>query len=299
MQPSPNATDLGATCSWRVTDGPKSAPTRPFTYWLGVHQLNWQWSDEISGPVMLTAHRLAARRSPWPRAKHPVFVDSGAFTALTNHGRWTMEPSEYVDLVLRLQRELGIQHAAIQDWMVAPLALAKTGLSVVEHQRRTIASLEQLRATAPGVPWVPVLHGLEPRDYLEHVAMYRVAGFDLQRESLVGLGSVAYRQADPVLADITLRIVDEHGLPLHGFGLKAKGLAQVGSLIVSADSMAWSEDGRRRTQKAGDLRDSVGRRLANSPEHAESFRTRMVDLARAAKRPVHAQTQAAFEWNAA
>ena len=79
--------------------------------------------------------------------------------------------------------------------------------------------------------------------------------------------------------------------------------------------MAWSDAGRRDTQKtiehpgqlvlAGserhvtELRDSKGRRLANSPEHAEAFRTRMVSIARSAPMPSLEHTQSAFKWNAA
>ena len=35
-------------------------------------------------------------------------------------------------------------------------------------------------------------------------------------------------------------------LRLHGFGVKILGLARYGHLLASADSLAWSEDARRR-----------------------------------------------------
>jgi hypothetical protein len=40
--------------------------------------------------------------------------------------------------------------------------------------------------------------------------------------------------------------IREAGIPrLHGFGVKAQGLARYGHLLTSADSMAWSMHARR------------------------------------------------------
>lgn len=112
---------------------------------------------------------------------------------------------------------------------------------------------------------------------------------------------------------ITMPLALDHGLPLHGFGLKTDGLGMVGSLIAAADSTAWSIDARRRTQKSVDrtgqlalasldpiaeLRDSKGRRPANSPEFAEIFRTRMLAIAAGAKMPSIGEAQSAFAWAA-
>lgn len=37
--------------------------------------------------------------------------------------------------------------------------LARTGLTVREHQERTIANFLELRRIAPGLPFIPVLQG--------------------------------------------------------------------------------------------------------------------------------------------
>lgn len=76
--------------------------------------------------------------------------------------------------------------AAIQDWMCEPWILEKTGLTLDEHQRRTIESLRVLRELAPEIPWAPVVQGWAVADYLWHVEMYRDAGFDLTLEPIVG-----------------------------------------------------------------------------------------------------------------
>jgi hypothetical protein len=65
---------------------------------------------------------------------------------------------------------LGAHHA---NWLARvdvplfePVMLAKTGLTVAEHQRRTVANYLQLRALAPEVAFIPVLQGWTTGDYL-------------------------------------------------------------------------------------------------------------------------------------
>ncbi len=68
-----------------------------------------------------------------------------------------------------------------------------TGLSVEEHQRRTIASYQTLRALAPEVEWTPVLQGdflRGPADHVRHIELYAAAGIDLRASPIVGVGSV-------------------------------------------------------------------------------------------------------------
>ena len=43
--------------------------------------------------------------------------------------------------------------------MCEPFMLAKTGLTVAEHQARTVANYLELRSLAPELPFVPVLQG--------------------------------------------------------------------------------------------------------------------------------------------
>ena len=66
--------------------------------------------------------------------------------------------------------------------MCEPFIIAKTGLSVREHLRRTVASYLRLKELAPDLPFIPVLQGWQLADYLECAAMYEAAGVDwLQR----------------------------------------------------------------------------------------------------------------------
>src|SRR5690349_6561931 len=102
---------------------------------------------------MLSRSRLARRVAPLGRAGAPWFLDSAAFTELEAHGRWTVTPAEWAGLARRWSDEAGqLVAVATQDWLCTPPALARTGLDVAEHQRRTVASLVELRTLAPEVP---------------------------------------------------------------------------------------------------------------------------------------------------
>ncbi len=53
--------------------------------------------------------------------------------------------------------------------MCEPIMLHKTGLSIDEHQMRTLTSYEEVLQLAHDLRWVPVLQGWSLRDYLSHV----------------------------------------------------------------------------------------------------------------------------------
>lgn len=218
-------------------------------FYLGTHEPSWLGRTEV--PLFISRRRLA-RLKRLPRALGPWALDSGGFTELTLHGRWVTGARSYVAEVRRWSEEIGqLRWAACQDWMCEPFMLNRTGLSVSEHQRRTIDSYRELRDLAPDLPWVPVLQGWTVGDYWRHVEAYAQAGVDLGRLPLVGLGSVCRRQsalrATALLA--SLAVVD--GLSLHGFGFKLKGLEGAAPYLASADSLAWSYHARRRPPLPG------------------------------------------------
>ena len=110
---------------------------------------------------------------------------------------------QYADAADRYACQAGrLDFAAPQDWMCEPAILARTGLSVREHQDRTVASYLELRALAPHLPFIPVVQGWHLADYLACVELYRSAGVDLTRLPLIGLGSVCRRQSTGQIAVI-------------------------------------------------------------------------------------------------
>lgn len=212
-------------------------------FYLGTHMPNWLGMPEM--PPLFVSRRRLARQKAMPRAQVRWALDSGGFSELSIHGRWETTPAQYGRAVRLYQDQIGMMDwAAIQDWMCEPFMLEKTGLTMAEHQARTIRSLLELRDSFPEVRWLPVLQGWEEPDYLRHVDQYSRAGVDLGAEPLVGLGSVCRRQATAEAAQIVERLHAE-GLSLHCFGFKIKGLGKVARLVSSADSMAWSYNARR------------------------------------------------------
>lgn len=200
-------------------------------------------------PLFVSHRRLAGRRS-FPRAIAGWALDSGGFSELSLFGEWRTTPEDYVRAVRRYDEEIGnLEWAAPQDWMCEPFMLAKTGLTVAEHQQRTVDNfvrLQELWGDRGTSPFMPVLQGWERDDYLRCMDMYAKAGVDFTKFPIIGLGSVCRRQATGEIGEIVaaLRKVDPD-LPLHGFGVKKRGLESYGHMLETADSMAWSFDARR------------------------------------------------------
>lgn len=183
------------------------------------------------------------RRRRKPIGCEDVIVDSGAFTELATHGRYRHAPAEYAADLRRLcdAGVVKISIAVSQDYMCEPFMLAKTGLTVADHQRLTIERYDALVAERLPFPIMPVLQGYDPQEYVAHLRAY---GERLAPGMWVGVGSVCKRNGNPeaVLAVLWAIHAERPDLRLHGFGVKQTSLEHPGvrSLLHSADSMAWS-----------------------------------------------------------
>lgn len=248
-------------------------------FYLGTHITSWLRRTDV--PLFISRTRLGLRRR-LPRALGPWALDSGGFTELSRRGAWTVAPGAYVAEARRFRDEIGgLQWAAIQDWMCEPFILKKTGLSVEEHQARTIESYETLRALAPEMPWAPVLQGWTRADYLRHVEGYARRGHDLRRAPVVGVGSICRRQATREAAALLSELAGA-GLRLHGFGLKL-GAFRGGAHrhLSSADSLAWSYAARKRS---GPCPESKAVCCNNCLHYALDFRRDALALVKAGPR---------------
>jgi hypothetical protein len=202
------------------------------------------WLARGLGPLFVS-HRRLSLRANLPRALTPWALDSGGFTELAMRGRWKTTPGEYVEATRRYAAEVGmLDWAAPMDWMCEPAMLARTGLSVADHQRRTVANLLELRELGPELPFIPVLQGWTRPDYERCVSVYEASGVDLRSEPRVGVDSICRRQASGEVKEIVSALA-QAGFSLHGFGVKIGGLRRVAGALASADSMAWSYRARR------------------------------------------------------
>jgi hypothetical protein len=185
-----------------------------------------------------------------PRASAPWALDSGGFTEIATYGGWRTDPVTYADEVERFAAEVGrLAWVAPQDWMCEPAMLARTGLTVRDHQERTVGNFRLLRQLL-GALVIPVLQGYTLDEYLACWDEYAEQGVNLEDEPVVGLGSVCRRQNMAEAGRIVQRLAGD-GLRLHAFGVKLTGLESFGDLLTSSDSMAWSRHARNRRPLPG------------------------------------------------
>ncbi len=245
----------------------------PFKFWLGTHETGWLGRPDVAVPLFVSHARLK-RRSRLPRAVAPWACDSGGFSEVAARGAGAFEEGHvpYAAAVRRYRDEIGnLAWAAPQDWMCEPFMTAKTGLTVAEHQRRTVENYIALRQLDPQLPFIPVLQGWDHDDYLRCVDLYLAAGIDLMAEPLVGLGSVCRRNRTGAVINLVLTLAGS-GLAVHAFGSKGDGAVAVAPYAASADSLAWSFNARNRPPMAGCTHASC----ANCPRYALAWRQRLL-----------------------
>lgn len=220
-------------------------------FYLGTHEPSWL--VRCSVPLMVSRNRLARLRT-LPVATTDWVMDSGGFTELQQHGHWRIAARTYAAEVADVSDRVGrLVWAAPQDWMCEPAVIhggtfkgvrfAGTGLSVAEHQARTVGNYLELRALE--CPVIPVLQGFTLADYERCADLYDRAGVDLAALPTVGLGSVCRRENTSEIGEIVAAMV-ARGIRCHGFGCKEGAVRRYGDMLASADSMAWSLAGRRR-----------------------------------------------------
>lgn len=238
-------------------------------FFLGIDHPSW--IAELGVPCFVSRTTLEHRRSfPVPAA--PWVLDSGAFSELSRHGIWTVSARRYAAFAVRVRNAMpGLEWAAQQDWMCEPWMLEKTGLTIAEHQQRTVRNFLELRELEPSIPWAPVLQGWKLDDYLRAVDLFEQHGVALEGEPVVGVGSVCRRQKTRE-AILIFRRLAKLGLHLHAFGLKMLGLRHTADCLVSADSMAWSWNGRHNKKRCPDGK----RNCAHCRHYALEWRERML-----------------------
>lgn len=239
-------------------------------FYLGTHKPNWL--RDVSLPLFVSRRTLGLWKR-LPRALSGWALDSGGFSELSMFGEWCTSSGQYLEEVRRFREEVGnLEWAAVQDWMCEPFILDKTGLTIADHQNRTIDSYLELSA-AMDFPWLPVLQGWQPKDYWRHWEMYEKRGVCLESLSLVGVGSICRRQGTTEAEDIICSLA-KAGLRLHGFGFKQKGLHVCHKYLASADSLAWSYNARRNPPLPGCV---THKNCANCLKWALRWRERLLN----------------------
>jgi hypothetical protein len=221
-------------------------------FFVGLHQPS---DCQHFARSFVSVNRLRQRKAPF--AVNDWIMDSGAFTEVAVHGGYRSSVQDYATEINRWSENGAMLAAVAQDWMCEPFVLAKTGMTVADHQRLTVERYDELMGEAPAAYIMPVLQGYEPHEYARHVREY---GDRLSFGAWVGVGSVCKRNASPEsIACVLAAVKDERpDLRLHGFGLKLTALTweSVSAQLHSADSMAWSFAARRGGRNANDWREA-------------------------------------------
>lgn len=224
----------------------------PADFYLGVHNVTFLERTDV--PLFISRRRLAQRKR-MPQPIGPWALDSGGFTELHTRGGWVTSANQYLAFVAHvLDTMRAPEWVAPQDWMCEPFMLR--GRSVREHQARTVDNFATLRAKL-GPLVVPVLQGFTLRDYERCIALYYSAGVNLLAERIVGLGSVCRRSGTIEASRMVRALVQDHGLRLHGFGIKGTTFASCYDVLTSADSMAWSYAARRNGRDGNALSEAL------------------------------------------
>jgi hypothetical protein len=282
----PRTADRPAAPGSQVIDPAEDiAAIDPFQLYIGSHHPGWLWRPDIGFPLCVSFRSLAGVVTPRP-ATCRWMLDSGAYTELKDHGAWTVTPLRYVQEVARLDREAGsLDWAATQDWMCEPWVIhggwhdgqhyAGTHLSVLEHQKRSVANYRECVRWWPEFsdaecPFMPPVQGWEIWEYEQCVRMYEDAGINLSGYPVVGLGSVCRRQGTAEITYLAEMLTPRFAI--HGFGVKTRGLL-ASDRFTSADSMAWSYDAYRSAPLPGHQHQTC----SNCPEYARRWRAALLD----------------------
>jgi hypothetical protein len=114
-------------------------------FYVGLHQ---PADAKHFDRAFISVNRLRGRKKPI--AAPAWIMDSGAFTEIAEHGRYRQGVEGYAEEINRWAYPgSGLVCAVAQDYMCEPFIVAKTGLSVAEHQRLTIERYDALLPLRP------------------------------------------------------------------------------------------------------------------------------------------------------
>jgi len=227
-------------------------------FYLGISQLAWLRRLDFDGVPVFVSMNSFDKYKELPDGGGTILgVDSAGFKELQMHGRWRTDAAAFAEKCLRIKRHYGRRAVwfSPQDWMCEKIIIeggrtkdgifVGTGLSVEEHQLRTVRNFAELRALL-GDLVIPVIQGWKVTDYWRCMQMYRDHGVELADSPRVGVGSVCRRQSTNEATLIMQSIASELGPVLHGYGFKKDGYRSCAKYMASGDSFAWSFAGRKR-----------------------------------------------------
>lgn len=239
-----------------------------------------RWMFDLIPKPMLGVNAPLSRRVDL-RSKEVSWADSGAFQLVKKHAGYPFSHEEYR---ARLE-QLGPSFYTQMDWPCEPSVREKTGLTVAQHQVRSIASAAECATWKLGESlFVPTIQGWTVDEYL-------ACAENLEAEGLwrpyMAIGSVCRRGSTAGVERVLWALREfKPGTRYHGFGVKS--VDKLLSHLWSADSFAWNFHGRMDVR----ARHGIGH---NTRANLTPYLERYVVRARGWEgRGVHRQVQRSF-----
>jgi len=207
-------------------------------FYVGVQT---QKQIEAVDLFVISFTRIRNRKSMFKiNNNHDWIFDSGAFSELKMHGKYTFNLDYYLSYVERYNPDVFVNC----DYMCEPSQLKKTGLTIQEHLEKTIENQIYLfdKKNEMGIKsdLMGTLQGWKIEEYLRHIDMMKERGILLD---YMGVGSICRRFKTRKIVDILRTIHNEiPNIKLHGFGVKISVFKypEVFRYLFSSDSMSWS-----------------------------------------------------------
>jgi hypothetical protein len=213
-------------------------------FYVGVGQQSQiMW---VKDRFMLSFQVARRRKHVWGIPDRLEWImDSGSYSELKKHGKYTFTPEEYFNNILLWQPDYFVN----MDWMCEPHQLEKTGKTAKEHQELSLEHQIKLHELLED-SWfkehcelMGIIQGWTPEQYVDHIDQLKEHDMILP---YMGVGSVCRRAADKKIIDVIKTIRRE--LPdtnLHGFGVKTSLLKRsiTYDCLDSVDSQAWCYTG--------------------------------------------------------
>jgi hypothetical protein len=209
-------------------------------FYLGIHIIAhaWRFENTFISINVLKNRKKDIKPNNW-------ILDSGAFTNVLKKGEHELTVKEYKDQIERWKNCGNLKMAVTQDYMCEDIILKKWNYTVNEQQEKTLKRFYQLIKLKPSIYIMPVIQGYTTQEYLNHLNMYEETIYN----QVVGIGSICKRNRKPDEIYKILKTIKDYrpDLKLHAFGLKITSLKNknIRDLLYSADSMAWSFEGRK------------------------------------------------------
>jgi len=191
----------------------------------------------ISAATLWTGKKFKQFR-PHENVKE-IFLDSGGFSFFLRSGDYEFYPLQYV----RLAKKLNAKYVAVLDYPCEPQNIPKRAEYLktnIQRIERTIENAIKLMDLAPDLPWVFVLQGYNPQEYLYSIDRAKEQGL---LTDVVGIGTLCARKSINEARQIITMIKKElpRRVKLHGFGIDLRFIrdSAIFHALYSVDTGAW------------------------------------------------------------